>query len=50
MNTYRAHFKVPNVQATVVFEIRACFKCEAEDAAKVLEFQLGLKFVWFEGE
>jgi len=50
MNTYRAHFKVPNVQATVVFEIRAAFKCEAKDAAKVLEFQVGLKFMYFEGE
>jgi len=50
MNTYRAHFKVPNVQATVVLEIRAAFKCEAEDAAQVLEFQMGLKFMRFEGE
>lgn len=50
MNTYRAHFKVPNVQATLVLEIRASFRCEAEDAAKVLESKLGLKFMWFEGE
>ena len=50
MNTYRAHFKVPNVEAVVVLEILAWFKCEAEDAVRVLEFQMGLKFVWFEGE
>lgn len=50
MNTYRAHFKVPNVQATVMFEIRAAFKCEAEDAARTLELHLDLDFMLLKGE
>lgn len=50
MNTYRAHFKVPNVQATVVFEILAIYKWEAEDAAKTLAIQLDLDFMFVEGE
>lgn len=50
MNTYRAHFRVPGTQAMVVLEIRASFRCEAEDATWVLESKLGLKFMRFEGE
>lgn len=50
MNTYRAHFKVPNVQAMVVFEILTNFGWEAEDAARSLESKLGFTFMWFEGE
>ena len=51
MNTYRAYFKIPDTQAIVVLEIRANFGWEADDAAKLLESKLGLKFImWFEGE
>ena len=51
MNTYRAYFKIPGTQAMVMLEIRANFGWEADDAAKLLESKLGLKFImWFEGE
>ena len=50
MNTYRAHFKVPGTQATLVLEIRAGDKFEAEDAARTLDLHLDLDFMFFEGE
>ncbi len=50
MNTYRGHFRVPNVQATVVLEIRAGDKFEAEDAARTLELHLDLDFMLLGGE
>lgn len=50
MNTYRAQFKVPGVDAAVVFEIRAGDRWEAVDAVSALELHLDLDFMYFEGE